>query len=780
MAGELRNPYPEEFGYLEIGTPINADTNRVIPTRALEMGKLAAENLLQVDVNTRADRSIRGGAFDARSQEAWGVSAALAFGIKSGFADVNVSVELGMMRNACHTGGSQKVDGYSVQQGEIRMLPQGVKAERVLSCATTEFRAAVARIREAPDELLAREIADFYRDYGTGFVSTLTLGAFGVFEGTADHASSSEERKYSIAAGVSAGGTALSVGSAAKYCEQHFGAEQSASFRAYAFGMPAASGPNAWAEQFCSTFANTQMNAMNNTAAWERTFAAPVASVAEPTFRKKSPTPDALPKERKGDLAPAVAALQFDRFSATFEEQHHRKPDASDYTAHLEQLAREARVSDVDIARRSAQVASSDRVADSGNGTPTDPPPPSKGSTATQVSGDLSLGGFGITGFAYTPWEKVLPELGSLSASRTTAQVALGQALVWMSVKGMLAQYLSFCTHFPEVSGESITVDSKAFSHSVDEMADYVTGRLDGTTQLPLDFVSELEIQFRGKLARRRFSLMPHYVHLLEEYAWLKSLPFGGVPIVGAPEGRAPKTPAYAYQVNTYPDAATLDSAHGVTYTDLDHLRVGTLLEKKAVRLYPVLATNAKGKPFFLWVSCRPAADQGESAPALVNGDNASLWVYPKAQGWAQGHRMLLCRPRRTVKGALDVALAVDPPVEPYPVPKSDGSFGDVWVMRSRKPAWHVAAYAIDGPGEWWKRLMVTGEPALPSPPSGVVSCGDVRLLPVGYEDVKDMELPNGGIPMWREPRTDELVAKLRDLAPPRSGAAGPGSEPAG
>jgi hypothetical protein len=44
MGENFRSPYPDDFGYYRIGTPVNADLNRAAPTcPAFEMGMLEKE-----------------------------------------------------------------------------------------------------------------------------------------------------------------------------------------------------------------------------------------------------------------------------------------------------------------------------------------------------------------------------------------------------------------------------------------------------------------------------------------------------------------------------------------------------------------------------------------------------------------------------------------------------------------------------------------------------------------------------------------------------------------
>ena len=294
------NPYPEDFGYIRIGTPINADRNRANPyCPAFDMGMLAKQGCLKMDLNTTDDHQIQGGGYTNKSQHAWGYSAAAELGFKTGYVDGSLSFHINQSQNIAKSAAHQNLSAWAKQEGGIALVENALQDD-LLACATNDFRAKVIAIREADtDEKLEEALTNFFSTYGTGFVSKLHLGAVGVFKGTAHYDSEFNERKFNIGGGASVSGFYGGVSVAAEYTDKNMDSSAEGNFEAYSFGMPANSEAANWVKGFVSQFAGQQLAKLANLDAWKDAFDAKIATPEKPKIKEKPPNKNPIPPAKK-------------------------------------------------------------------------------------------------------------------------------------------------------------------------------------------------------------------------------------------------------------------------------------------------------------------------------------------------------------------------------------------------------------------------------------------------------------------------------------------------
>ncbi|MGD8594740.1 MAG: hypothetical protein PVF82_18080, partial [Gammaproteobacteria bacterium] len=229
MNDDFRNPYPDEFGFFRIGTPINTDINRANPDcPAFEMSSLAAKNYILMDVNPTSAKKIQGGGCDTKSQNASAFSTDSQVNIKW-FVNASLSFHSNQSKNRATSKSTQTITAFAQQEMKI-CLRKNLTDKQLLKCATPGFREKLQRIR---DEALARiesrddgeklraAYSEFYKVYGTGFVSKLVLGAIGVFKGWASYESSASEVSTNFGGGASIKGTFGGASTAVEYCQKN-------------------------------------------------------------------------------------------------------------------------------------------------------------------------------------------------------------------------------------------------------------------------------------------------------------------------------------------------------------------------------------------------------------------------------------------------------------------------------------------------------------------------------------------------------------------------------
>lgn len=773
---DFKNPYPPDFGYIRIGTPINADRNRVNPDcPAFDMGMLEKKGCLTKNVNTTAEHKIQAGGYDQKSQQAWGIGIETEAGLKTGYVDASLSFHINCSQNIAKSATHQNISAWAKKEDGI-FLQMNISQEDLLACAMPDFREKVIAIREADtDRKMETAVSNFFYTYGTGFVSKLYLGAFGVFKGTAYYDSNFDERKINTGGGASVSAVVGGASVAAEYTEKNMDSNAKGNFEAHSFCMPANSVESDWVNGFMMQFAGQQLSKLANQDAWKEAFDANIAKAEKPQIKEKNPNEKPIPPAKK-ELKEAINKSKRERFIEEYEKEHGVAPPPGAYESFIAELKKKAASSASEINRGSKQVSSPNML----DGLDINATISKKSSihegyfrdckvNPPENIGDVDFGGYGVTGFEYTPWEKVLPELKGIEEMLTSSQVNIGYAMVWMSIRGLFGQYLTFCAEYPEIAPQGIGPAARAYGLALDEMFDNIY-----ETFKQNDFNSSLqqslETTFREKLKKKGFCLFDHYQHLIDNYDWLKRVPFGAVALV-------PYNDVYYFELysfdspNRRPSIKNIDNPAPI------------LVEKGAIRLYPIISTDKEDKPYFVWVSAKPF-DNGfrlefvgfslhNYQPESSISSRRILATLANEETMHQNPWYRNTRPHKVseLEYVEEVARSYSNIVHILPLPET---FEDkVWRLQKTKEGkqpdclifivdgWNAPAMLLSGAG---------GEVVFsdPQPLSFKTEHSDILLVPIDYQAlslVKDGKVPSGGVPMWFEPRTDEIVEKLNELA---------------
>lgn len=769
---DFKNPYPPDFGYMRIGTPINADRNRINPyCPAFDMGMLAKQGCLIMDLNTTAEHLIQGGGYNNKSQQAWGYSTAADLGFKTGYVDGSLSFHINQSQNITKSAAHQNLSAWAKQEGGIALV-KNVSQEDLLACATKDFRDKVIAIREADtNEKLETALADFFFTYGTGFVSKLNLGAFGVFKGTANYDSDFDERRFNIGGGASVSAFLGGVSVAAEYTTKNMDSSAKGNFEAHSFGMPANSEAANWVKGFMSQFAGQQLTKLANLDAWKEAFEAPIAKPKEPKIKEREPDKKPIPPVKK-DPKEAIKELKLERFIEEYKKDHGVAPPPGAYERYIVELKRQAASSASEINRGSKQVSSSN-VLDSLDINATiskkssihegyfrDP----KISPPLDVD-DVDFGGYGVTGFEYTPWEDVLPELKGIAETLTSSQVNIGYAMVWMSIRGLFGQYLTFCAQYPEIAPEGIGSAAMAYGLALDEMFNYIYETFKKNDYNP-SLQQSLENTFREKLEEKGFWLFDHYQHLIDNYDWLKRVPFGAVALV-------PYKDVYNFEFYRRLQNATFSSIKNIDNP------APTLVEKGAIRLYPIISTDNACKPYFVWTSALPIDDgptilgfslcsyqpeydyyMGHFFDYLLFSMHGGVWYHEWFEYQSLTTVDYLARSNSDIVHILPLPETFESKV--WRLQKTtEGKQPDCLIFNTTAPTFPPKVMMLSGTG---KEIIFTN----PEFSRVITEHSEILLVPIDYQAVSLVpsgKIPNGGVPMWFEPRTDEIVKKLNELA---------------
>lgn len=375
--GAFSNPYPPEYGYYRIGTPINADLNRAAPAcPSFKMSALAAESCLLTDVNPVTTKRIQGGGSDAKTQDSFGFSVDSAVKL-NWFVSASVSCHVAQSNNHCSSNSALTITAYAKQESGIT-LRRNIPTDVLLKCATDDFRDKVLAIRCAAQEYathsarspasrekLIKAYKAFYAIYGTGFVSKLALGAIGIFRGSAKYDNSSDESKSNYGGGFSVSGVCGGVSAAAEYAKKRLVETANGSFEAEAFGMPAGSPVAEWADKFLNDFAGQQLSKLSDLKAWKECFDAPVAK-AEPPVVKERPAKAEIPSFKAGDIEGQINDIKLNEYVDAWRKTHEgTEPDAAQYEQWIDKIKGAAEKVDIStVAKAQAKVPDEENARD--------------------------------------------------------------------------------------------------------------------------------------------------------------------------------------------------------------------------------------------------------------------------------------------------------------------------------------------------------------------------------------------------------------------------------
>ena len=860
----LSDPYPEEFEFLHIGTAINADTNQLlVGAEAFDTQLLKLAGLLDRGPG-KSVTDVYGDGTSTESQDAWAWSVSGSLTLNAGIIDASAKFYIQQSLNACRRSSQMKVFARRINS-TTTTLKKGTR-QQLLDCRTKLFAEKMDNVLNAAKTFnesdpasvsaLVGALTDFYDTFGTGYVDKIDETAVGIFEGTLKGGSTLTEDTFGIGGGVSVSLPLVSAGIAADYLKKLKNATAATDFTVRVAGRPVGCAPLGWAEEKADLFAKNGIEQCTNPKVWEAVFEKPPVSEVPDHAPKDLPSVAGVPEmfraaepasategvktdQIRDAINAAIKKIQYERLDPETKKKYPDHKQALE--AELDELKRQATLNEEDFnnaARPLTEEQINDKAAQPLRSNPAPPPPGPTAGFLLNVAAAPSAGaavegapnppsGYTPRNYIYRPWSYRFPELGDISKMCTTAQVVFGQSLVWFSIRAVFAQYLDYCAQFKDMCGPDdpdIAASANQFRDALNKVSEFLTNSLKKTeTKKDLFFLRRLEGRLKRELddidndGDNPFTMYDHYLFWIDNYAWLKRIPFGVVAI-------AEHDGQYYYQKNPYPDCPILSGERG--FTETKDVSPSRLVGCNAYRLYPIISTDYEGKPYFVWVGapsrlrdgfedanlrfCEkltltdflpwqvPHGDFDETTlPALIHQSAENFQTIANAED--DPHLTPYLQERWNNRQAMwgmnlypgfDTATGPeDSKLQRYPLlkeaarvakeashygtvlPDSDetGKYKSPW--RLREPAGKTAPKAAYfhkyeamffwGPGpEGWHLF----EPY------------DIRLVPINYDAVRYANgvepggnspygVKSGGGPMWKEPRTDELRQKLKDLA---------------
>jgi hypothetical protein len=382
---EISSPFPDEYGKYRLGTPINADIGEVYSDwPALDMEKLEGAKALIWNTNSTIKESIRVGGYTKESQDSWAfaadVKASLSF---SPFMKVQTDIHMAESSNNARRTSGQTIMATAYYKSEVSI--KCPTPDLLLKCATEDFvskinnictsmklvkdvnealkeanpanvdmikldTARLQKIVELKNELkdlnkkLEDALIEFYKRYGTGFISTLKVGAVGIYKGSVEYSSTSIQTRKNYGASISVGGQVGGIGAAVEFAKNQLRANSDAILEGEVFGMPAGSAPYQWADSMMQTFNNQHIKKMSEMEAWKPVMEKMNIPRPEiPSIERRDPNKD-IPKFPGGDINSQIQNMKLREFRYAYVKKFKQEPNSDNYKQWIEDLKKTAQI----------------------------------------------------------------------------------------------------------------------------------------------------------------------------------------------------------------------------------------------------------------------------------------------------------------------------------------------------------------------------------------------------------------------------------------------------
>lgn len=673
----LKDRRPPELNGLQIGTPINADTNSIMwHVNAFLPGELKRRGLLIPDRSSRWTQTWVG-AHDSKWQYTSGWNASGKLELNAGIIDIAAKAYAKQTEDECNRSSNAAVVGVSEYRYSFSLEEK--RYEAYFCCTTEHFRTLVDEVKTKADAAETSQSSEdfaallacldtFYETYGTGFVSGLDLVSYGVYEAVLSSGSKAVDELFKIGGGIAAAVPFVIGEGEAEYLRTHMEHNVHMSFSANSFGQPLYSPPERWAFNAAGALNAHSLEEFLKDGAWTNPASHPIEDPKNPDI-----TPQRIDLSKLldfpqlpgifGDIVeifkhnilglPASAPTQHSAPQAAArgasalmaDAQTEEKPNTSTVKAEIrareeqlktfarftqEKINQEAKLDGHPTAYTSFQRSDKnaggdggDEIASPGGPIRRNASPGGADGNASPGGGDtadndatLNLEGWVPEGYRYLAWEEIFPQL-KIHPALTESQLVFGQSLEWLSMRRMFAEYLEFCSDFDGVvrdEGEDvvpIASQAETFRSVLDQVGSDLTDQLMGKDKYALtlvdantglNFLQILEQDLKEGLDNADFRLYEHYQFWIDNFEWLKRIPFGVVAVVNHDGG-------YAYQSNPYPGCPIISGVpEGFTWVKRRPSATELIgADVNAYRLYPIISTTPKTKgkprtPCFAWV----------------------------------------------------------------------------------------------------------------------------------------------------------------------------------
>lgn len=771
---EMENPYPKEYGFIRIGTPINVDTNELLwrNVEGFDMAALEAFGYLKKDDAIESRMIVHGNGYSLQDQQADSYAQSVTGGFSIGIVSVCVENHMNQSRNVCSIANSQNITAKAeyTNRGDNKfptlMLKESISnKDRLFSCATAEFQKAYSAISDTSlktdtDRMVA--IQNFYKDFGTGFVSGVKLAAIGIFKGKANYEGTSSDFNLNIGGSLevnvftpkgSGGGKFAN-----EWCKKAFTSERKGSFVCASFSCPAGNPCEAMVKPIADKFNDMQISRMPGEMSqdFSKSFDAKMPSPGKWEIPPRVPPFAGLPNFQFKNFKDISKMMRYQDW-----RKDHPRGSWEEYNEELERVARSSPVAHPPAPSTHLQgndIRGANYMED-----------PleyfANISKQQELSSDLSDNldissqekiqanssaapweGYYVIGYTYSSWSDYFPEL-NFAKIISSNNIGLGKVQQFWTERCMIGQYLRYCQQYS-------TFTPKGFNDYVDVYFRHLKIFKDDVKEVGLITVEKfvkIRDEFEEKLRNdgNFVNFMPHYNYIKDNFYWLKQGPLGFIPVTkfgsGILEGECSDGGVAYYTYLKSPDYPNLKPFSGdlAKMGIVDMIRAGED-SNGAICFKPIIATLEDGRPGFIWVSV-----------ALLDDTNKKIYVLTgqtiKELREGEGLESRVREPR-------NIHIRYTPRDES----------GNLRLCYS-KPFGKDPEAEIKGSRE---KDNDNNDTVIPVLNYNEKEKGDNRigvyLIPVGYDKIANIpvSLKYGGIPMWPDLGLDKIEEGLRNSIP--------------
>ncbi len=243
----MKDNRPKDFNKIEIGTPINADTNTIMwDVNPFDLRKLRQRGLLRLVAGT-ARSEVIAGAHDGKWQDTSGWNASGSLELNAGIIDIVAGGYAEQSDNTCGRSSNASIVGINEKRYSV-VLNKDKDPDLYYDCTDKNFRDILDKVAGAKTVADALDwLRRFYQTYGTGFVSQVDLVSYGVYEAVLTRNSKVVQDVFRIGGGIAAAVPFISGKVGGEYLKTHWEDAANTHFAAQAFGQPPDSPPQLWA-----------------------------------------------------------------------------------------------------------------------------------------------------------------------------------------------------------------------------------------------------------------------------------------------------------------------------------------------------------------------------------------------------------------------------------------------------------------------------------------------------------------------------------------------------
>ena len=506
---------PTDIRAARIGTCFNPLTKTLMsgkivfapdrfPAGALNMVHGSAEMRLQANSSTR--QCVENSFFALDSQ------------VKIG-PWVNLSFNMAISNSEAHQSNSLTCFcSYVYKDMELHLLNPG--PDTLFNYATDEFQSCLANVLNAPKETVFQAYLTFVQKFGYGCITKLYLTSGSAFQLTCSQAQSQSACKTKYGAGIGIGIKGYGGSVASEYAKEVLRADSTATLNATAMQLPENTPTREWCVNLMNSLIAKGLEKLSNdpglinsyTGADPKAPDIPAGTPSDKKLPEKPAAMESIPVQLQKQL------MQEDGFNGTWEEY---KKKLSDLYAGLSKET---------VLTETLALIDAPPEAESLLLVPDGHPDELSDKAMPDCAAAWDIGGYLPTGYEFTWWKDMFPQLKSISVMPGATSIYLAKAYIYLMTRLQFAHYMNLLEDISSQITEnpSAANDTEAYRNACDALLQEINRTMERKGKyLKADYETSVN-RFEATLKRLPyFNSLVIYQTFFKNYDFFDSNLFG-------------------------------------------------------------------------------------------------------------------------------------------------------------------------------------------------------------------------------------------------------------